>query len=76
MFKIEYAILNEKYDLDTFTEEKPICILAPFRNLLLDTSKGSWSMFMKSINGQNYSNYRVYMIDDFATDNSVEIILE
>lgn len=48
--------------------------MAPFRNLMKDGAKGSWRMFLRSVNGQNYSNYRVYMIDDMSTDKSVEMI--
>ncbi len=42
--------------------------MAPFRNLLKDGSEGSWKIFLNSVNGQNYSNYKVFMIDDFSTD--------
>jgi hypothetical protein len=45
--------------------------MAPYRNLLKNGSKGSWQMFLHSVDGQNYSNYRVFMIDDFSTDKSV-----
>lgn len=50
--------------------------MAPFRNLMKDGTKGSFHTFLKSINGQNYSNYIVYMIDDQSTDNSIEVILK
>ena len=33
-------------------------------------------MFLKSINEQNYSNYRVFMIDDFSNDNSIKVLLK
>ena len=34
------------------------------------------SLYFKSLNAQNYSNYRVYLIDDGSLDNSTEYILE
>lgn len=36
---------------------------------------GSFVLFLKSMNEQNYSNYHVYMIDDVSTDRSVEVIM-
>lgn len=74
LFQAEYFYLNQKYDLDSPAEEKGMCIMAPFRNLMKDGAKGSWRMFLRSVNGQNYSNYRVYMIDDMSTDKSVKTI--
>ena len=50
--------------------------MAPFRNLMRDGENGSWKMFLKSLNEQNYSNYRVYMMDDFSSDNSTATILK
>jgi glycosyltransferase involved in cell wall biosynthesis len=41
-----------------------------------DGENGSWKMFLKSLNEQNYSNYRVYMMDDFSSDNSTATILK
>lgn len=37
---------------------------------------GPWKMFMKSMNQQNYSNYKVYMMDDFSSDDSTTKLLE
>ena len=51
--------------------------MAPFRNLLkYGTNNGSFHIFLRSINEQNYSNYHVYMIDDASSDNSSEVILK
>ena len=53
-----------------------MCIMAPFRNLLkYGTQNGSFQIFLKSLNAQNYSNYHVYMIDDASTDTSTTSIL-
>ena len=72
---MEYLYLNHTYNLDKFVPEKRICVLSPFRNLLKYGIDGSFHMFLKSLNGQNYSNYVVYMIDDASSDNSTEVIL-
>ncbi len=50
--------------------------MAPFRNLLKYGIGGSFNAFLKSVNAQNYSNYRVYMIDDFSSDNSTDVLLK
>lgn len=75
LFRIEYLHLNSTYNLDRYVPEKRICVLAPFRNLLKYGLDGSFHLFLKSLNGQNYSNYRVYMIDDASNDNSTDVIL-
>ena len=50
--------------------------MSPFRNLLAyGVENGSFVLFLKSMNEQNYSNYHVYMIDDVSTDRSVEVIM-
>lgn len=72
---MEYLYLNHKYNLDKVVTEKRICVLAPFRNLLNYGEDGSFHLFLKSLNGQNYSNYVVYMIDDASSDNSTDVIL-
>lgn len=54
-------------------DEQSICVLSPFRNLV---SSNSWKIFIKSIDAQNYSNYHVYMIDDFSSDNSTDAVLQ
>jgi glycosyltransferase involved in cell wall biosynthesis len=54
-----------------------MCIMAPFRNLLkYGSNNGSFHIFLRSINEQNYSNYHVYMIDDASSDNSSAVILK
>lgn len=72
---MEYLYLNRTYNLDKYVPERRICVLAPFRNLLNYGLDGSFQVFLKSLNGQNYSNYRVYMIDDASSDNSSDVIL-
>lgn len=67
---MEYYRLNQTYNLDRRVPERRLCIMAPFRNLLKYGTDGSFKVFMKSLDAQNYSNYRVYMIDDASTDNS------
>jgi hypothetical protein len=42
--------------------------MAPYRNLLKYGYDGTFHSFLKSLNAQNYSNYMVYMMDDFSTD--------
>lgn len=77
MDQIDYFRLNSSYNLDALVEERRICILAPFKNLLsFGAENSSVHLFMKSINAQNYSNYYVYLIDDASTDNSSDLIMK
>lgn len=75
LFRVEYYRLNQSYNLDQPVPERRLCIMAPFRNLLKYGADGSYRVFMKSLNEQNYSNYRVFMIDDASSDNSTEVLL-
>lgn len=75
LYQIEYYKLNQTYNLDQSVTEKRLCIMAPFRNLLKYGADGSFKVFLKSLDGQNYSNYMVYMIDDASTDDSTKAIL-
>ena len=54
--------------------EKTFCIVSPFYNLIKHGTD-SVQFYLKSLNDQNYSNYRVYMMDDASKDQSVDYIL-
>lgn len=57
--------------------EKGICIIAPYKNLLNHgVENGTFNLFLRSIDGQNYSNYRVLMIDDVSTDNTSDVVFD
>lgn len=49
--------------------------MAPFNNLLKYGLGFRFQSFFQAVNSQNYSNYRVYLIDDFSSDNSTAVIM-
>ena len=67
MQQVEYYQLNERYSIGKYEKELPICLVATGRNFL---SNDLYLKFLKSIEHQNYTNYRLLLIDDASTDNS------
>ena len=65
--QVEYYQLNKRYSIGQYEKELPICLIAPGRDIV---SKHVYLRFLKSIEHQNYTNYRVVLIDDDSTDNS------
>lgn len=52
-------------------KELPICIAGTGYNLLRNDL---YVKFFESINNQNYSNYRLFMVDDASTDDTFNVI--
>lgn len=53
-----------------------MCIIVPYNNIMGYDSEGGELLFFKSLNEQNYSNYRVLLIDDGSVDHSTEYLME
>ena len=70
--QVEYFMLNSQYAIDKYSKELPICVVAPGRNLLKDQL---YLRFIRSIDHQNYSNYRLF-IDDASTDDTYNVLKE
>ena len=71
--KGEYYQLDKKYNLNQYKTELPICVVAPGRNLLKNLM---YLQFLKSMEFQNYSNYRVIITDDDSTDGTYDVFKE
>lgn len=76
LFNLEYFLLNKTYNIDSFVSEKGMCIISPYNNMMSYGSGGSELLFFKSLDEQNYSNYRVVLIDDGSVDQSTEYVME
>ena len=61
----EYDYLSNKYDLKEKEFEVPFCIISTGRNLI---EGQSYDRYLSSMNGQNYSNFHIFLIDDASTD--------
>lgn len=73
-FQAEFYNLQQRHNMDEPVQERPLCIVSPFRNLV--SSGQSWKLYLDSLNQQNYSNYQVFMIDDVSTDQSSMQLLQ
>ena len=72
--EIEYQYYKKYYKIDEYPSEIPFCIVSPGRNLY---SRGKfYEQYFQTLESQNYSNYRVVMIDDFSDDGTPEKIQE
>ena len=71
--KGEYYQLDKRYNLNRYTTELPICVVAPGRNLLKNLMH---LQFLKSMEFQNYSNYRLIITDDASTDGTYDVLKE
>lgn len=69
----EYALLDEQFAFSKHSQEKPICVTASGWNFL---KNDMYLKFLKSVNHQNYTNYRLILTDDASTDNSYEALKE
>ena len=69
----EYYQLNKRYGIDQYKKELPICITATGRNLLRNDMLGK---FLRSVEHQNYTNYRLFITDDASTDGTYEKLRE
>ena len=65
--QVQYYQMNERYSIGNYEKELPICIVAPGRNLV---SHDFELKFLRSIEHQNYTNFRLFIIDDASTDNT------
>ena len=71
LLQMEYQYFHKKYDLSTKIEESAFCIVSPFRNL---KSIDQNEKYFRSLNAQNYTSFKIIMIDDNSTDDSIEFI--
>jgi hypothetical protein len=69
LLKEEYNRLSKKYDF-TLPEE-PFCIVVPTIN---NVQNFRYEYNLRSIFNQNYTNYKVVIIDDASTDQNFEVI--
>ena len=63
--------MNERYSIGDYEEELPVCVVAPGRNLV---SNDLYLKFLESIEHQNYTNFRLFLIDDASTDDSYSVL--
>ena len=68
--KAEYYYLDYKYQIGSYQDELPICIVAPGRNLK-SNPKQMYKQFLDSIARQNYTNYKLVYLDDNSDDQTV-----
>ena len=67
----EYARLNAFYNIEKFPQELAMCIVVPSYN---NNQNFRVQLNLNSIFMQNYSNYKVVIIDDASTDNTALLI--
>lgn len=61
--------------MKSYKTEKKICIVAPLTSRATNATIKNILMFMRSLDGQNYSNYKVFMLEDTARTNETQLIL-
>jgi cellulose synthase/poly-beta-1,6-N-acetylglucosamine synthase-like glycosyltransferase len=66
----EWVRLEKKFKLSEFTEELPMCIIVPGYN---NNDQFRIESNMNSIFTQNYTNYKVVIINDASNDGSGEV---
>lgn len=66
----EWERLNAKFGLDKVTTELPMCVMVPSYN---NNANFRIEQNLNSIFSQNYSNYRVVVIDDLSNDGSDDV---
>ena len=69
--KAEYYYFDKKYEIGKYSDELPLCIVSPGRNLVKNRK---FERFFKSLARQNYTNYKLIYIDDVSDDNSPQEI--
>ena len=65
--ELEYFFLNNTYNLDAKRDEKMMCVVATGMNLFKDRS---YKYFFRSLDRQNYTNFKVFHVDDASEDNT------
>lgn len=63
----EWHRLEKKFQLSKITKELPMCIVSPGFN---NNAKFRIEYNLNSIFSQNYTNYKVIIINDASTDGS------
>jgi cellulose synthase/poly-beta-1,6-N-acetylglucosamine synthase-like glycosyltransferase len=66
-----YSQMNEKYSLESLTSEMGFCIIVPTYN---NANNFRAELNLNSIFSQNYTNYKVVIIDDASQDQTATII--
>lgn len=67
----EETRLEETYHFSDYTTELPFCIIVPSFN---NAKNFRYEYNLQSIFNQDYSNYRVVIVDDASTDNTTALI--
>ena len=68
--RIDWLRLEAKFQLSLVKEELPMCLIVPGYN---NNAKFRIEANLNSVFMQNYSNYRLVLIDDASTDGSGEV---
>jgi hypothetical protein len=66
----EWERLNTKFGMDKLTTELPMCIMVPGYN---NNANFRIEYNLNSIFSQNYTNYRLVLINDMSNDGSNEV---
>ena len=61
--------MEEKYNLNLFKQELPMCVVVLSHNNVEDNR---YKKIMQTILYQNYTNYHIVFIDDFSIDGTLE----
>ena len=61
--------MEEKYNLNLFKKELPMCVVVLSHNNVEDNR---YKKIMQTILYQNYTNYHIVFFDDFSTDGTLE----
>lgn len=67
----DYPRLNKKFKLDDVSSEMGFCVIVPTYN---NGNSFRTELNLNSIFSQNYTNYKVVVIDDASTDNTPAIV--
>jgi hypothetical protein len=65
----EYHYFDKKYGISEVSGELPICLFSMGYKIF---SQNQYRPFFESIEKQNYSNYKVVLIDDASPDQTAE----
>lgn len=71
--QLDRIYFEEKYNLNLFDEELPMCVVVPSHN---NVQYGRYKRILQSIFYQNYTNYHIVFIDDFSTDQTLNKSIE
>ena len=63
----EYYYFDQLFNISQYTRQDPICIIGSHRNM---RKSRDYRSYIESVANQNYTNYRVVLIDDGSTDGS------